>query len=124
MRQDTGRSSLADQSISFFEESPFLGHGAGSIFYELGTYSHNLVLDISAEFGLFGLMCGIALLVLYIFCLTHLIKRDKRNEIWVYFTISSCMFLSFSSYWLVSGMLLFPIAYVISLCWQNGGAKA
>lgn len=110
---DSGRSNLAAGSIKFFSCSPVFGHGAGSIFYEMGTYSHNLVLDILAEFGLIGLAVGIVSLVVSVNKLVRLIRIDDNFEIFAYLLIDAFTFLFFSSYWLVSGMLLFPVCFLL-----------
>lgn len=108
---DSNRSILRTQALNLIAQKPLFGYGAGSIFFLLNTYSHNIFTDIAVEYGLVGL--GIFLLIMFygLAAMGRLIKRDKREYFWAYIFIMGMSMLLFSSYYLVSVMCVFPVAY-------------
>lgn len=60
---DSNRQKLRSLAWSFFLESPVFGHGIGSIFYFIGTYSHNLFTDMLAETGVIGFILFCLILI-------------------------------------------------------------
>lgn len=53
---DIGRIRLYKDALRLFLENPINGNGLGSVFYYLGTYSHNMFIDILMELGIFGII--------------------------------------------------------------------
>lgn len=55
MGSDNERIDLWSTAIASFLKSPVLGHGLGSVWWEVGYFSHDIFLDILVEAGLLGL---------------------------------------------------------------------
>lgn len=53
---DDTRAELYRLAIDSFWESPLIGHGVGSVWWEVGFYSHNMIFDILVETGIIGLI--------------------------------------------------------------------
>lgn len=62
---DTGRKLLWYKAFEMFKSAPIFGHGLGSTFYEMNSYSHNLFMDLLAETGVFGMLIFILGLVVF-----------------------------------------------------------
>lgn len=56
MTSDDNRKNLHQQALDSFWSSPLFGHGLGSVWWEVGYYSHNMIFDILVETGIFGLI--------------------------------------------------------------------
>ena len=100
-------------ALDSFESSPFYGHGLGSVFYEVGFYSHNCFLDILCEGGvlLFGFF--IYLLVLFYKKASKLVKKNSNYEIIIVIFLSSFILLCFSGYYLSESGIWFAMTYII-----------
>lgn len=96
---DNERFIIREKALASFVTSPVFGHGLGSIWGEVGIYSHNMFLDFLVDGGIIGFIVG---------CLFFL-KMFKRlfllpgvNSCFIFFMI---MFLKsfvmnlFSGYW-------------------------
>lgn len=97
-----------------FRHSPIVGHGLGSVFYEIGMYSHDVFLDVLCEGGV--LLMGIFLLILFRFYQKSrfLLKVDSRNEIVIIIFLSSFVLLWFSSYYMSDTGFWLMISYTLS----------
>ena len=112
-RGDENRSQIASNAIALFLSAPMFGHGAGSVFGLLGTYSHNFVLDILVEYGLFGAALIIFFAAFVVCKLVRCIKADSRFELLGYLLIMGIAMLAFSSYYLVCALLVLPATLMI-----------
>lgn len=112
---DDIRKQMWDDAINAFYESPFVGHGLGSIWWTVGFYSHNLLSDLLAETGVIGT-------VIVIYVLIHILIRQSKRS---YYS-SMDMFLllvylgaivhdAFSGYWITSSKLFLLFGYVYAL---------
>lgn len=111
---DTNRSILRNLALNSFYESPILGHGTGAIFFEIGTYSHNFLIDILVENGIIGLLIIICFLL---YCLNFL-KKTQKNYSSIFITIVFIHALTlntFSGYWLANHILWFVFGYILSI---------
>lgn len=65
LTDDSTRVDLRTSAFASFYNSPFIGHGLGSVWWEVGFYSHNIITDVLVEAGIVGLFyllfCGIQL---------------------------------------------------------------
>lgn len=96
-----------------FIESPVFGHGLGSVFYEVGFYSHNIFTDILCEGGVVLLLIFIFLLLKFVRTSRLLIAADYRNEIIVIIFLCSFVMSSFSGYYLSDTGIWLSLTYVI-----------
>lgn len=98
-------------AFSCFLDSPFLGNGIGGVFYELGAYSHNIILDFLIDVGIIGfsfiLFLGIKAIQFY----RKVITNNYHHEIPLIMGLSSFVFLFFSSNYLLDGPLWFCLSY-------------
>lgn len=111
---DANRSILRNLALDSFYNSPILGHGTGAIFFEIGTYSHNFLIDILVENGIIGLLIIICFLL---YCFTFL-KKNKKNYNTIFITIVFIHALTlntFSGYWLANHILWFVFGYILSV---------
>lgn len=109
---DEGRTDLYQSAIYSFFESPIFGHGIGSVWWEVGFYSHNIFFDILVETGIVGLF-------ILIFVGLKLYKRMfmlcKYNNCYFFFLlilIKATLYGMFSGYylgvyhlWLIVGLV-------------------
>jgi len=96
-----------------FLDSPLWGHGLGSVFYEIGFYSHNLFTDMLCEGGV--ILTGIFLYCLFRFCkrAKEWIKTEPQNEIVVTIFLCSFIMCCFSGYYLSESGLWFALTYML-----------
>lgn len=105
LTEDEVRSELYKTAVKSFEDSMIIGHGLGSVWWEVGYYSHNMLLDILVEGGIIG-----ALIVFFSLYNTAMIfYKDSRyysGLIFLLFVMSEVMVHTlFSGYWLNSHRL-------------------
>ncbi|HIZ87536.1 MAG TPA: O-antigen ligase family protein [Candidatus Coprenecus pullistercoris] len=109
---DSNRAILQTKALESFSESPIWGHGIGSIFFEIGTYSHNILIDIMVETGIIGL---ISIVLFVIKCSSILIKKNDYNSLFITIIFIYALTLNtFSGYWLANHLLWFVFGYIIS----------
>lgn len=94
-----------------FAIKPLFGHGIGSIFYEAGTYSHNLFADIAVEFGIIGLIALFVILLLFLRKMFILIKRSSEYHLISMFFLCGLVMLMFSGYYLGEPLSWFAVTY-------------
>lgn len=101
------------KALDSFYASPVIGHGLGSVFYEVGFYSHNIFTDILCEGGVI-LMCVVAV-VLYRFVRDsfYLIRCDNRYEIILLIFLCSFIMCLFSGYYLAETGIWLSITYIL-----------
>ncbi|MCD8284744.1 MAG: O-antigen ligase family protein [Prevotellaceae bacterium] len=101
-------------SYESFATSPIIGHGLGSVFYEVGYYSHNIFLDILCEGGL--VLLSIFAFVMYRlgYLLRKSIKYDRRNELLLVLFLCSFINLCFSNYYLGESAIWLAVSYVLN----------
>lgn len=96
-----------------FVESPVIGHGLGSVFYEVGFYSHNIFTDMLCEGGVVLALIFVVLLVKFMHAVRRLIADDYRNEIIVIVFLCSFVMSCFSGYYLSDTGIWLSITYVL-----------
>lgn len=96
-----------------FLESPIIGHGLGSVFYEVGFYSHNIFTDILCEGGLVLVSIFIFLLLKFIQASRQLIVEDYKNEIIIIVFLCSFVMNCFSGYYLSETGIWLSLTYVL-----------
>ena len=111
---DNGRSLLREKAYSAFLDSPFYGHGLGSVFYEIKEYTHNCITDMLVEGG-FGEVFVYLYLVFYtIKKIFKLISVDISESLWLFLFLDSFIMSLFSGYYLgfLSEFFVIAMMYV------------
>lgn len=101
------------QSISIIQKNLFFGTGIGSVFYELGNYAHNWVLDILIDTGVIGLFIVIIILLKTVYNLLRLIRIDWKYSAILFMLIEALTNLSFSGCYLSDGRIWFCIIFAL-----------
>ena len=112
---DSIRSSLHAQSWQIFLDSYGLGCGLGSIWMNLGIYSHNIFYDLFAESGIFGFV------IVTIGIIKVLVSLFKWSRINIGCLLLLLIFLKgfvltlFSGYWLNTYQIWFGVGFVFAI---------
>ena len=115
LSKDDARSELYKGAIKLYESAPLFGHGIGSIWFNQGIYSHNIVLDLLAEIGLFGTIVVFIFLIRILIALIKLsYRRPEFSMILIVFTKGLVLAL-FSGYWLNIPQLWLGFGFVCTL---------
>lgn len=114
MTEDDHRKYLYNKAYQAFIASPIFGNGVGSVWWTVGYYSHNMILDFLSEVGVLG-----SLIVLTILTKTakKMYNLSKLNHIFIFFLIvmlGALMRLMFSSYWVSAVKLFFVCSLIYS----------
>lgn len=114
-----GRDIIRAKAIASFAQRPILGHGLGSVFYEIQSYSHNLFTDVLVESGIVGLFVMLGILIVVYKKAIALIREDYSNCIWIYFFLAGFCISMFSGYYLGNVPLWWGIVFIICLKQRN-----
>lgn len=112
--QNDGRWIRWTMAWNAFLENPLLGNGIGSVFYEVGFYSHNIFYDILCEGGIIGIGVFVYILIRTALKLRCIIKNNPINEIMLVIFLCSFVNLCFSNYYLSDSGMWMSIAYILS----------
>ena len=115
LTSDDARSTLWNTAMNSFKESPIVGHGIGSIWWEVGFYSHNILADLLVETGVIGASIVVIVLAKMVFCM---IRRSKLSnlDMFLMLVFFGCLLKnSFSGYWMSSFNLFLIFGYVFGL---------
>ncbi len=108
-----GRELLRELAEPIIEDSFFIGHGLGSVWFTLGYPSHNVIQDVHIELGIIGVVLFIALLLNTIYRLYLLLKKDTKYQLLMLYSFN-CIMLLFSGYWISQPDLWFTWGAVYS----------
>lgn len=92
----------------------FIGNGIGAEYYFLGVYSHNILLDVFMELGLFGLLLAGIGLTFTCMRVIRLVKRDRKYLILAIIFFNSLIMLMVSGYYLLEASFMGALAYVLT----------
>lgn len=104
-------------AMEAFAKSPLIGNSIGSVFYEVGFYSHNMFTDMLCEGGLLLTVPFIVLLGIFFKSVWKNRKVDQGNELIMVIFLCSFVFLMFSTYYLSESAIWLAMTYV--LCRPN-----
>lgn len=112
-----GRDILREKALTCFYNSPVIGHGIGSVFYEIGKYTHNCITDALVEIGFVG--CLIYILMLFKTWIKgiQLIKTDTTNSLWIIIFLNGFVMSLFSGYYISQLPMCWAITFV--LCYNK-----
>lgn len=108
-----GRDVFWDKAILCFIEKPLLGHGLGSVFYEIGMYTHNCVTDALVEIGMIG--CLIYVLFLFLSWKKGMrwLHIDYTNYIWLIIFLDGFIMSLFSGYYICQIPVLWASVFIL-----------
>lgn len=109
-----GRESLMSSAIAMFLEKPVFGYGIGSVFSQIGFYSHNIMTDALLEGGIVGMGLLIGTLIYALHKAIKLIRHDSSNLIWVIIMMDGLVMSMFSGYYLAHIPLYWGVAFLLN----------
>lgn len=112
LTDDTERERLYRLALQAFEESPIVGQGMGSIWYTVGYYSHNIVLDLLAETGIIGTTIFLSLLLKTFLGLYRLMRYQKIAVLLSIIFLGALLKNAFSGYYLGAFKLFMMCSYI------------
>lgn len=111
---NSGRDEIREDAFRKFSDSPIIGHGLGSVFFEIGEYSHNIFTDILVDAGFLGLFIFIGV----IFCVVRksllFTNINSTDVIWLYIFIDGFIMSLFSGYYIASMPIIWFISFITS----------
>jgi len=124
-----GRITIWKQAINDFKENPILGVGIGNSVGGSG-FPHNIILEVSAELGILGLLILIPMCYLTVKKAIMFIKREKRQDLNLLMKLSLLLFIYFLAEAMVSGsitqqtQLFMSMGIIVSLVKLKGREKS
>ena len=112
LTDDTERERLYRLAFQAFEESPIVGQGLGSIWYTVGYYSHNIVMDLLAETGIIGTTIFLSLLIKAFLGLYRLMRYQKIAVLLSIIFLGALLKNAFSGYYLGAFKLFMMCSYI------------
>lgn len=112
LSDDTERERLYRLAFQAFEESPIVGQGMGSIWYTVGYYSHNIVMDLLAETGIIGTTFFLSLLLKTFLGLYRLMRYQKIAVLLSIIFLGALLKNAFSGYYLGAFKLFMICSYI------------
>lgn len=110
----SGRDSLYDQSLDIIKENNFMPKGIGYYQYTTGiVYPHNIFIDISITYGIFGLIAFICILI-WAFCKSIRINNQSFKLVIITLFIYTFIRLNFSGMFWSDEILLVLVGLVIT----------
>lgn len=118
LTEDNVRQELYQSAFDTFLTSPIIGMGVGSIWWTVGFYCHNMILDLLAETGLVGTLFLLSIVWRTFLRLYKLSVKDKTYLFLLLVMageLTSCMF---SGYYIAAFKIYFVCAFVY--CFRGG----
>ena len=112
LTDDTERERLYRLAFQAFEKSPIVGQGMGSIWYTVGYYSHNIVMDLLAETGIIGTTFFLSLLLKTFLGLYRLMRYQKIAVLLSIIFLGALLNNAFSGYYLGAFKLFMMCSYI------------
>lgn len=109
---DDSREYARKVAVDSFLRSPIFGHGLGSVWWEYGFYTHNMLLDFLVETGSIG---AIIMVIMVCTMLKKLMRDSKTNSFDMFLLLILLSMLvehTFSGYWFASSSTFLVFGYV------------
>lgn len=110
--KDRNRSTSYAEAIDIFKSSPVFGHGLGSVFWTIGFYSHNMLLDLLAETGFIGTLIIISAFFYMLFSLFKASYISSFDMFILLVFLGALVQSTFSGYWIASFKIFLIFGYV------------
>ena len=123
---DDARIGLWRKAMESFRESPIIGHGLGSVWWEVGFYSHNILTDLFVETGVVG---AFVILSVIVKCAVRMVRLSRSKLLAMFLLVVFSGVLvenAFSGYWLSGSKLFLIYGFVYaysSVSYRNGYAS-
>lgn len=108
-----GRDILRENALNCFYQSPVIGHGIGSVFYEIGGYTHNCITDALVEIGFVGCIIYVLMLLKTWFKGLKLINVDTANSLWLMIFLNGFIMSLFSGYYISQLPMCWSITFIL-----------
>lgn len=115
LTEDSGRQELYRSALDAFLSSPIIGCGVGSIWWTVGFYCHNMILDMLAETGLVGTLFFLYIIWAILKRLLRLVNFDKTYLFFFFVMIGALMNGMFSGYYIEALKIFFVCSLVYCL---------
>lgn len=112
LTEDDKRMYLYDKAYNAFRYSPLLGNGIGSVWWTVGFYSHNMIMDLLSEGGIIG--TSIILIIIFR-SFVRLYRLTNKDEVFLFFILvmtGALVRSMFSNYW-VAAINLFLVCSMV-----------
>lgn len=119
LTEHDNRSYVYIPAMNLIRETQAMGLGLGGVFYGLGFYSHNIILDLLIEIGFWGTVVFV-IYMLRLFNKLH--KLCRYNSYYNFLVIVLLYFIvmhMFSGYWFVNQGFWFVSSVVFSIRYQQ-----
>lgn len=115
LTEDDTRKELYWSAFDAFLSSPVFGRGVGSIWWTVGFYCHNMVLDLLAEIGLVGTLFFLNI-ILRTFLKLYRLSKTEKFYLFLFLVMSGSFFnYLFSGYYITAYKLYFVCSMVYCL---------
>lgn len=108
-----GRDILREKALTCFYNSPVIGHGIGSVFYEIGGYTHNCITDALVEIGFVGCTMYVLMLLKTWIKGLKLIKADTTNSLWLIIFLNGFVMSLFSGYYITQLPICWAVTFIL-----------
>lgn len=115
LTEDDYRMAFIQKALNVFGESPFIGHGIGSIWWTVGFYSHNMLMDFLAETGIIGTIILVTVLFRMFLLLIRWSHYDSLDMFMLIVFLGALVHDSFSGYWISSPKFFMIFGYVFAI---------
>lgn len=122
-QDENGRDVLRGLALLSFLDSPIWGHGFGSVFYEVGEYSHNCITDALVEIGVIGCSVFILLLIMTWRKTGKLMQVDLTDAIWRIVYLDGLVMSFFSGYYLGHIPIYWIMGFVLGYSVRKNNLK-
>lgn len=112
LTEDEYRMEFMRNALAAFGDSPIIGHGVGSIWWEVGFYSHNIVTDFLVEVGIIGTLVLLYVLIKMAVSLMKSSKYDSLDMFMLIVFLGALVHDTFSGYWIASSKFFMMFGYV------------
>lgn len=111
----SGRDIIYILALDIIKDSIIYGHGVGSVFFKLGFYSHNCILDVLIELGIIGTMGYVLVIIMTFNKLKKIIKQDISNSIYMVIFLDGFIMSLFSGYYITHIPICWIVAFIYNI---------
>lgn len=118
LTEDDERNQIFDIALRAFNDSVIFGHGIGSIWWEVGIYSHNMFLDLLVETGVLGTIFISIILLKTVKKFAKICQYNYSNLLIGVIFLKAFVMGIFSSYWIGNYNFWIALGFVM-VYWHN-----
>ena len=110
---DKPRARIRHMAYASLKKSPIIGHGIGSVFFEMGIWTHNLFTDIFVEGGVIYLIIWIVLIAFTMISAAKHVRYEKESRFFFAILMIGAIISMLSGYYLANTALMSGIIYFL-----------